>query len=53
VSRCWGGIVVALGEFSRALALLGLMDRKGAAPRPQQRQKSSVAAEAEHERVLR
>jgi glycosyltransferase involved in cell wall biosynthesis len=53
VSRCWGGIVVALGEISRAIALLGLMDREGAALRQSPRQNTRVVAETEHERVLR
>ena len=52
-SRCWGGIVVALGELSRALALLGVMDREGAPPRQSQKPNTSALTEAEHERVLR
>jgi hypothetical protein len=31
--RCWGGVVVGLGELSRALALAGLINRGPRAPR--------------------
>ena len=31
--RCWGGVVVGLGEFSMALALLGLINRGSRAPK--------------------
>ncbi len=31
--QCWGGIVISLGEFARALALLGLVGRDARAPK--------------------
>jgi len=32
VQRCWGGVVIGLGELSRALALAGLINRAPRAP---------------------
>jgi hypothetical protein len=32
--RCWGGVVVASGECSRALALIGVLNRDVPAPAP-------------------
>ena len=46
--RCWGGVVVALGELSRALALVGLLHREGAVP-----QDSRALAGATQQRMSR
>jgi glycosyltransferase involved in cell wall biosynthesis len=53
MSRCWGGIVVALGELARALALLGLLHREGARPQVAPRHHSHVLADAAQQRVPR
>jgi glycosyltransferase involved in cell wall biosynthesis len=53
VKRCWGGVVVALGELSRALALVGLLHREGVAPRPAVPSAPRVLARAGAQRVSR
>ncbi len=52
-SLCWGGIVVALGELSRALALLGLLHTDGAGPRAAQGHQPRAVPHAAQERVSR
>jgi glycosyltransferase involved in cell wall biosynthesis len=52
-SRCWGGMVVALGELSRALALLGLLRRDGAGPRAALPPNPRVLANAAQQKVPR
>lgn len=52
-SRCWGGIVVGLGELSRALALVGLLQSEVHGPKPVRRQRPRVVSEAAHQRVSR
>jgi glycosyltransferase involved in cell wall biosynthesis len=42
LSRCWGGIVVALGELSRALALVGLLHTGVSGRQPAASEKSPV-----------
>jgi glycosyltransferase involved in cell wall biosynthesis len=50
---CWGGIVVALGELSRALALVGLLHRDGTGPQAALRRHPRVLAGAAQQRVPR
>ena len=52
-SRCWGGIVVALGELSRALALVGLLHRDARGPQPAVQESPRVLSEAAPQRVPR
>ena len=52
-SRCWGGVVVALGELSRALALVGLLHRDARAPQPARKESPRAMAEAVQQRVSR
>lgn len=53
LSRCWGGIVVALGELARALALLGLLHREGSRQQPALPQDSRSLAGAAQQRMSR
>ena len=50
---CWGGMVVALGELARAMALLGLLDREGAGPGGASQRESRSLAAAPPQRVTR
>jgi glycosyltransferase involved in cell wall biosynthesis len=51
--RCWGGVVVALGELSRALALLGLLHREGTGRPPALPHDSRALAGATQQRMSR
>jgi glycosyltransferase involved in cell wall biosynthesis len=54
VRLCWGGVVVALGELSRALALLGLLHREGSrSQQPALPQDSRALAGAAQQRMSR
>jgi glycosyltransferase involved in cell wall biosynthesis len=53
LGRCWGGVVVALGELARALALLGLLHREGAGARPALPHDSRSLAGATQQRMSR
>jgi glycosyltransferase involved in cell wall biosynthesis len=50
---CWGGMVVALGELSRALALLGLLHRKGSRTQAAASHQTRSLANAAQQRVSR
>ncbi len=51
LSGCWGGLVVAAGELSRALALMGLLHRDGWGSRRALEQSPRRLSGAAHERV--
>jgi glycosyltransferase involved in cell wall biosynthesis len=53
LSRCWGGMVVALGELSRALALIGVLHRNVPAPQHDVRRGPPASAYPAHQRVSR
>jgi glycosyltransferase involved in cell wall biosynthesis len=53
LNQCWGGMVVALGELSRALALLGLLRREGSGPQAALSQEPRVLANVARHRVPR
>lgn len=51
--RCWGGVVVALGELSRALALMGFFHSDVRAPQPARQESPRVLPEAVQQRISR
>ena len=44
--RCWGGVVIALGELSRALALIGVLRQDAREPQPARQESPRVLPEA-------
>jgi GT2 family glycosyltransferase len=51
--RCWGGVVVAQGELSRALALMGFFRSDMGAPQPAREENPQALADAVQQRVSR
>jgi hypothetical protein len=53
VWRCWGGVIVAAGEFSRALALVGLLRREMQASQKAKPEHLQALQQAAQQRISR